>query len=86
MTTVVQINESGTLTLPEALLKKVGLSGGGQVVVVSTPDGLLLYPEKESVVEDYSAERIAEFQQSDEKLSPFSARIEDALRSGRKVE
>lgn len=59
MSTVVQINPRGTLTIPKELRKKFGL--GSQVILDETTSGLVLRPAATYPVEIYTDERIAEF-------------------------
>ena len=67
MTKVVKINDRGTLTLPKDLRDRLGLKGSGQLVVIETPDGLLLRPGAAFPIEIYSEERLAEFERANEK-------------------
>ena len=64
MTTVVQINQRGTFTIPKELREKYGLDR--QAILEETPDGLILRPAATYPVEIYSAERLAEFQRMNE--------------------
>jgi AbrB family looped-hinge helix DNA binding protein len=59
MSTIVQVNPRGTLTIPKDLRKKFGL--GAQVILDETPEGLVLRPAATYPVEIYTVERIAEF-------------------------
>ncbi len=64
MSTVVQINQRGTFTIPKDLRKKYGL--GGQAILEETADGLVLRPAATYPVEIYTDERSAEFQRMNE--------------------
>ncbi|MGE4178423.1 MAG: AbrB/MazE/SpoVT family DNA-binding domain-containing protein [Limisphaerales bacterium] len=64
MSTVVQINQRGTFTIPKELREKYGLDR--QAILEETPDGLILRPAATYPVEIYSAERLAEFQRMNE--------------------
>lgn len=64
MSTVVQINERGTLTIPKDLREKYGL--GGQAILEETAEGLVLRPAATYPVEVYTEERLAEFQRMNE--------------------
>lgn len=64
MTTVVQINQRGTFTIPKELREKYGLDR--QAILEETPDGLILRPAATYPIEIYSAERLAEFQRLNE--------------------
>ncbi len=66
MIKVISINERGTLTLPKELRDRLGIMAAGQVVVEETSDGLLLRPGVTVPVEIYSAQRLAEFNLSND--------------------
>lgn len=69
MTTTIQINERGTLTIPKILRKRLGFEGGGLVLVEESGDGLVIRPAVTFPYEIYSNERIAEFDKEDEELN-----------------
>lgn len=64
MSTVVQINQRGTFTIPKELREKYGL--GRQAILEETPDGLVLRPAATYPVEIYTEDRLAEFQRMNE--------------------
>jgi bifunctional DNA-binding transcriptional regulator/antitoxin component of YhaV-PrlF toxin-antitoxin module len=66
MSRIIFINEQGTITLPQDLIKKYGLEVGGQVLIEESEAGLILRPEITFSVEIYSDERVEEFRQSNE--------------------
>lgn len=66
MSRIISINEQGTITLPQDLIKKYGLEVGGQVVIEESEAGLILRPEMAFSGEIYSDERVEEFRQSNE--------------------
>jgi AbrB family looped-hinge helix DNA binding protein len=68
MTSTIQINQRGTLTLPKKLRKRLGLEKGGVVVAEESKDGIILKPAVAFPVEIYSDERIKEFVEEDETL------------------
>ncbi|MDP3996690.1 MAG: AbrB/MazE/SpoVT family DNA-binding domain-containing protein [bacterium] len=73
MRNIININERGTLTLPKALRKKLGISGEGQVIAEETSDGVVLKAGAAFPIEIYTDERIAEFQKNNEEaLKKFS--------------
>lgn len=73
MTNMVTINERGTLTLPKAMRKRLGITGEGQVIVEETGEGIILKPGMAFPIEIYTDERIAEFQKNNEDtLKKFS--------------
>ncbi|MEK7208167.1 MAG: AbrB/MazE/SpoVT family DNA-binding domain-containing protein [Patescibacteria group bacterium] len=73
MTNIININERGTLTLPKALRRKLGLQKRGQVIAEETDHGVVLQPVAAFPIEIYTDERLAEFQKNNEKaLKGFS--------------
>lgn len=65
MSTIVHINPRGTLTIPKEIRERFGLAG--QAILEETTDGLILRPAATYPIEIYSDDRIAEFQQLNEK-------------------
>ncbi len=68
MTKVVNINGRGALTLPKDMRRRLGVKGGGQVVIEERPEGLLLRPGVTFPVEIYTDERLAEFRRNNEEV------------------
>ena len=68
MSTTIQINSRGNLTLPKNIRKVLGLEKGGVVMAEMSDNGILLKPAVAYPIEMYSVERVAEFDQADEKL------------------
>ena len=66
MNRIITIDERGAIALPQDLIEKYGLKGG-QIVVEETEAGLILRPGAIFPVEVYSDERVAEFEQQNEK-------------------
>ena len=72
MTKVININQRGTLTLPKAMRRRLGLSASGQVVAEETEEGVLLRAGVTLPVETYSEKRLAEFRRNNvEALSRY---------------
>jgi AbrB family looped-hinge helix DNA binding protein len=69
MTTTIQINERGTLTLPKELRKRLGLEKGGVIIAEVSNDGIILKPAVAFPIEMYTDSRIEEFEKEDEKLT-----------------
>jgi len=69
MTTTIQINARGTLTLPKPLRRSLGLENGGLVVAEAAAEGVLLKPGVAFPVELYSEERVAEFAGAEAELA-----------------
>jgi bifunctional DNA-binding transcriptional regulator/antitoxin component of YhaV-PrlF toxin-antitoxin module len=66
MTKVVNINTRGTLTLPKAMRRRLGVNGNAQVVAEETDEGVLLRAGVTFPVEVYSDNRLAEFRRNNE--------------------
>ncbi|MBI3413698.1 MAG: AbrB/MazE/SpoVT family DNA-binding domain-containing protein [Verrucomicrobia bacterium] len=66
MTKVININGRGTLTLPKAMCRRLGLNGVAQVVAEETREGVLLRAGATFPVEVYSDKRLAEFARNNE--------------------
>lgn len=69
MTTTIQINTRGTLTLPKPLRRALGLAKGGVVVAETSIDGIVLKPSVTFPIEIYSDERVAEFDKAETELT-----------------
>jgi bifunctional DNA-binding transcriptional regulator/antitoxin component of YhaV-PrlF toxin-antitoxin module len=68
MTTTIQINKRGNLTLPMPLRKMLGLEKGGVVLAESSDRGIMLKPAVAFSIELYSDSRIAEFDEAEAEL------------------
>ena len=68
MTMTIQVNERGSLTLPKALRRTLGIEKGGVVMMEAAADGILLKPAVAFPIEMYNDERVAEFDQMDREL------------------
>ena len=69
MTATIQVNQRGSLTLPKALRKLLGIEKGGVVMAEDAPEGIVLKPAVAFPVEMYGDERIAEFDRADQELA-----------------
>jgi bifunctional DNA-binding transcriptional regulator/antitoxin component of YhaV-PrlF toxin-antitoxin module len=78
MNVTIQINSRGTLTIPKALRKVLGLDKGGVVYAKNTKDGIVLRPTVTFPIEIYTDDRIKEFDETD-------AELESLLRKKRKL-
>lgn len=66
---ITTVTERGTLTLPAAIRKSLGLRGKQQLIVETTDKGeILLRPASVVPIEIYSEDRIAEFDKDDAAL------------------
>ena len=69
MTTTIQVNSRGSMTLPKPLREKLGVGAGGLIVAEATDLGIVLQPAATFPIEIYSDERIAEFDEADAALN-----------------
>jgi len=76
MQTTVQVNPRGSLTLPKALRKALGLEKGGTVLADLTDEGIVLRPAVSFPIEIYTKERVAEFDAADEELAQHLAQTQ----------
>lgn len=65
MSTVIAMNNRGTLTIPKILREKYDL--GPQVILEETEEGLTLRPAVTYPIEIYTDKRIMEFQKQNEE-------------------
>ena len=68
MNATIQINSRGTLTLPKALRRAIGVDRGGTVVAETSEEGIVLRPSVTFPIEFYTDERVAEFDAADAEL------------------
>jgi len=78
---MVKLGKRGQLSLPTAVLKKLGLQGAAATFLVeTTSDGaVLLRPAAVYPVEVYTEERIREFEEADRPTATEAARVRKAL-------
>ena len=69
MQTTLTINSRGVITLPAKLRKLMGLKLDGQLIAETTAQGLLLRPAVTLPLEIYSPERVAEFDDEEQRLA-----------------
>lgn len=68
---IVKLGRSGQVSIPRALLKKLGIEPEAMLLAEATDDGaILLRPAGIYPIEVYSAERIAEFMEADAPRAP----------------
>jgi AbrB family looped-hinge helix DNA binding protein len=82
---VVKLGKKGQISLPAAVLRKLGLAGQATLLVEATDDGaVILRPAAVYPVELYSEARVKEFDEAD-RISPADAkRVQKALRRRRR--
>jgi bifunctional DNA-binding transcriptional regulator/antitoxin component of YhaV-PrlF toxin-antitoxin module len=71
MSTTIQINNRGTLTLPIGIRKRLGLEKGGAVIAEETEQGIVIKPAVTYPIEIYSEMRVKEFDDQDSALSAY---------------
>lgn len=62
-----KLSARSSLTLPQGLRKRYGLKPNDVLVVEPTAEGILLKPAVVTPIELYSDERLAEFEQNNER-------------------
>jgi antitoxin PrlF len=74
MKAVLTMTSRGVVTLPAKLREFLGVKADDQFIAETTPDGLLLRPAVTLPVENYSDDRVREFQESEAELAAFLAK------------
>ena len=68
MTTTIQINTRGGMTLLKEMRRAPGLENGGVIMAQTVDGGILLRPAVAYPIEIYTDERVAGFDRAEEKL------------------
>jgi len=77
---VVKLGKKGQVSLPAAVLRKLGLQGQATLIVEATDDGaVILRPAAVYPVELYSDARIKEFDEANRLTKAEMARVRKAL-------
>lgn len=77
---VVKFGKEGQVSIPKAILDRLGIEGGQMMLVHATEDGsIVLRPTGIYPVEIYSDERISEFLAENELPADVGARVRDRL-------
>ena len=77
---VVKLGKKGQVSLPAAMLRKLGLQGKATLIVEATDDGaVILRPAAVYPVELYSDARIKEFDEANLLTKAEMARVRKAL-------
>jgi len=77
----VKLGKKGQVSIPKAILERLGLEGEVPLLVETTPDGgILLRPAGVYPIEMYSNERVREFDKADRMDAATAARVRRALR------
>ena len=78
---LVKLGKSGQVSIPRAILRRLGISGEQAFLVDTTPDGAIVlkqagvYP-----IEIYSEARIREFDEADRLTSDEATKLKRALK------
>ena len=78
---LVKLGKSGQVSIPRAILRRLGISGEQAFLVDTTPDGAIVlkqagvYP-----IEIYSDERVREFDDADHLSAGEAAKLKRALK------
>ncbi|TMJ30398.1 MAG: AbrB/MazE/SpoVT family DNA-binding domain-containing protein [Alphaproteobacteria bacterium] len=73
MKATVTVNSRGVVTLPAKLRRAAGIRPDDQMIVETTPEGLLLRPAVTLPIEIYSEARLKEFAEAEAKLEKVFA-------------
>lgn len=77
----VKLGKKGQVSLPAAVLRKLGLVGKATLLVEATDDGaVILRPAAVYPVEMYSAARVKQFEDANRLSAPDAKRLQKALR------
>jgi AbrB family looped-hinge helix DNA binding protein len=77
---IVKLGRRGQVSIPAAILKRLGLEGGRHLIVEAAEDGaIVLRPAGIYPIEIYTDERIAEFEAEGRMTPEEAARVEQAL-------
>jgi len=78
---MIRLGKKGQLSLPAAVLRKMGIKGAGTLLVETTDDGaVVLRPAGVYPIEMYTDARIAEFEEANRLTDSDMARVRKALR------
>ncbi|OFZ86587.1 MAG: sporulation protein SpoVT [Betaproteobacteria bacterium RBG_16_66_20] len=82
---VVKLGKKGQVSLPAAVLRKLGLEGSATLLIEATDDGaLILRPAAVYPVELYSDARVKQFEEADRLSASDAKRVQKALRRRRR--
>lgn len=82
---IVKLGKKGQVSLPAAVLRKLGLEGAATLLVDTTDDGaVILRPAAVYPVELYSDARLKEFEAANAHTGAEQARVRKALARSKK--
>lgn len=83
---VVKLGKKGQVSLPAAVLRKLGLQGRATLLVEATDDGaVILRPAGVYPIELYTDERIKEFERENSVPPELEARVDRLIKGRRKT-
>lgn len=83
---VVKLGKKGQVSLPAAVLRKLGLQGRATLLVEATDDGaVILRPAGVYPIELYTDERIKEFERENSVPPELEARVARLIKGRRKT-
>ena len=76
----IRLGKKGQLSLPAAVLRKMGIQGAATLLIETTDDGaVILRPAAVYPVEIYTEARMKEFEDANRVTEPEAARVRKAL-------
>lgn len=83
---VIKLGKKGQVSLPAAVLRKLGLQGRATLLVEATDDGaVILRPAGVYPIELYTDERIKEFERENRVPPELEARVDRLIKGRRKT-
>ncbi len=77
---LIKLGKKGQLSLPAAMLRKMGIQGAATLLVEATDDGaVILRPAAVYPVEVYTEARLKEFEAANRHTAAEAARVRKAL-------
>jgi AbrB family looped-hinge helix DNA binding protein len=77
---VIRLGKKGQLSLPAAVLRKMGIQGAATLLIEATDDGaVILRPAAVYPVEVYTEARLKEFEDANRHTKAETARVHKAL-------
>jgi AbrB family looped-hinge helix DNA binding protein len=78
---VIKLGSKGQVSIPSAILRRLGLEGGSYLVVEASEDGaIVLRPAAVYPIEIYTDERIKEFEEEGRISDEEWERVQEVLR------
>lgn len=82
---IIKLGKKGQVSLPSAILRKLGLEGAATLLIDTTDDGaVILRPAAVYPIELYSEARVAEFERENAIPGKLAVRVEQVAAKRRK--